>query len=155
MALPRDIPTLRAFRTKNHTRPDNVFCSPSLLPAYISCTTDPKRMPPKTDHYPVLQVLELEHDVVKHVPTPIYRGTDWTEYRKRLLRALMGVERREKYDTIESVMAAIRAVEDAVWLTTKEVVDFSKPSPHVKRWFTPEMATLRDTSARLERRAYE
>jgi hypothetical protein len=48
MALPRDIPTLRAFRTKNHTRLDNVFCSTSLLPLYITCTTDPEQMPPKT-----------------------------------------------------------------------------------------------------------
>ncbi|KAJ7321391.1 hypothetical protein DFH08DRAFT_818752 [Mycena albidolilacea] len=155
MALPRDIPTLCAFRTKNHTRPDNVFCSPSLLPAYISCTTDLERMPPKTDHYLILQVLELQHPVVEHVLALVYCGMDWSEYRKHLLRALMGVERHEKCDTVESVEAAIRAVEEAVWTTTKEVVDFSKPSPHIKRWFTPEMATLRDATACLECYAYK
>jgi endonuclease/exonuclease/phosphatase family metal-dependent hydrolase len=54
MALPRDIPTLRALRSKNFTRPDNVFCSASLLPAYTTGTTDPAKMPPKTDHFPVI-----------------------------------------------------------------------------------------------------
>ncbi|KAJ7362927.1 hypothetical protein DFH08DRAFT_622939, partial [Mycena albidolilacea] len=155
MALPRDIPTLRALRSKNFTRPDNVFCTTSLLPAYITCTTDPAKMPPKTDHFPVIQVLELGHALLEHVPTPLYKKVHWEEYRNRLLEVLIGLERRDSYDTVEEVMDAIRAVEDAVWATTKEVAQFSKPSPHVKRWFTEKMRDLRRAHARLERRAYE
>jgi hypothetical protein len=154
MALPCDIPTLQALRSKNFTRPDDVFCSTSLLPAFITCTTDPAKMPPKTDHFPVIQVLELEHTLLEHVPTPLYKKIHWEEYRNRLLKTLIGLERRDSYDTVESVMDAIRAVKDAVWATTKAVAKFSKPSPHVKRWYTEEMRDLRRAHARLERNAY-
>jgi hypothetical protein len=108
MALPRDIPTLRAFRTKNHTRLDNVFCSTSLLPLYITCTTDPERMPPKTDHFPVIQVLELDHTASEHVPTPLYKKADWEEYRNRLLEALVPLDHPERYETVESVTVISR-----------------------------------------------
>jgi hypothetical protein len=89
-------------------------------------------MPPETDHFPVIQVLALAHAINEHTPTPLYKKTDWEEYRNRLLEALVPLEHPERYETVESVMAAIHAVEDAVWVTTKVVVQFSKPSPYVK-----------------------
>ncbi|KAJ7797180.1 hypothetical protein B0H14DRAFT_3548684 [Mycena olivaceomarginata] len=83
MALPRDIPTLRAFPTGNHTQVDNVFCSPSLLNAYVKCDTEPGLHPPRIDHYPVIQVLDLDIPKHKPLPTHAYRKTDWDEYRVR------------------------------------------------------------------------
>ncbi|KAJ7334890.1 hypothetical protein DFH08DRAFT_965628 [Mycena albidolilacea] len=78
-------------------------------------------------------VLELQHLVVEHVPTPVYHGMDWSEYRKHL-HALIDVERCEKYKTVKSIEAAIQAVEEA---------------------FTLEMVTLWDTSMHLEHHTYE
>ena len=52
MALPKDIPTLEACSTKNHTRLDNVFCSMGLHKQFISCNTYPHWRPQKTDHMP-------------------------------------------------------------------------------------------------------
>ncbi|KAG2089122.1 uncharacterized protein F5147DRAFT_553392, partial [Suillus discolor] len=36
-ALPAGLATLEASNTKNHTRPDNVFCSESLEHAFTQC----------------------------------------------------------------------------------------------------------------------
>ncbi|KAJ7347815.1 hypothetical protein DFH08DRAFT_936603 [Mycena albidolilacea] len=98
-----------------------------------------------------LPFLELEHTLLEHVPTPLYKKIHWEDYRNRLLKTLIGLERRDSYDTVESVMDAIRAVEDTVWTTTKAVAKFSKPSPHVKRWYTEEMRDLRRVHTHLER----
>ncbi|KAJ6510338.1 hypothetical protein C8R45DRAFT_769220, partial [Mycena sanguinolenta] len=155
MALPRDIPTLRAFGTGNFTRPDNVFCSQSLLPLYIRCHTDPSRMPVKTDHYPVIQELNLQRVTVERAPVPLYRAADWSEYREKLLTALLVLERRDSYDSVEAVEAAIAAVEKAVHETTQAVVEFSTPCAYTKRWYSKEMKELRAAYSRLERVAYD
>jgi hypothetical protein len=97
-------------------------------------------------------VLELDHTASEHVLTPLYKA-DWEEYRNRLLEALVPLDRPERYETVESVMVAIRVVKDAVWATTKAVVQLSKPSPYIKRWYTEEMRNLRKVMARLERSA--
>ena len=54
MALPPFIPTLKAHKTGNHTRMDNVFCSESLLHTFTKCNTDDVACLVKTDHYPII-----------------------------------------------------------------------------------------------------
>jgi endonuclease/exonuclease/phosphatase family metal-dependent hydrolase len=154
MVLPKDIPTLRALSTGNLTRVDNVFCSPSLLGAYIKCDTDPGSRPPRTDHFPVIQVLDLA--VVKHKPQPtrVYRKTDWEWYRESLQERLQLLPRPAVYDTVEDLEEGVRNLEEAVRATTEEVVPLSKPYPQSKRWFTPELKRLKQESAKLQRNAY-
>ena len=41
VALPKNIPTLQAFTTKNWTCPDNVFCTENTANSLIHCYTDP------------------------------------------------------------------------------------------------------------------
>ena len=60
MTLPKGLPTLQASRSKNWTRPDNVFCTDHTEASFISCTTNPALRGPCTDHVPILSILELE-----------------------------------------------------------------------------------------------
>ena len=53
MALPPTIPTLEVASSKNHTRPDNVFCSEELLEMLRSCTVHPELRPANTDHFQI------------------------------------------------------------------------------------------------------
>ena len=69
MALPREIPTLKAMATKNWTRPDNVFCTEHSEPLIIIGTTDPHLRGPGTDHIPILTILEFPVDSVPTSPT--------------------------------------------------------------------------------------
>ncbi|KAF7354515.1 RNA-directed DNA polymerase from transposon X-element [Mycena venus] len=135
MALPRDIPTLRTFGpTHNFTRPDNVFCTLPFTPLYLVLDIDPK--------------------LTEHVPAPMYRGTDWSAYRESLFGRLLELEQKQQYETVEEVTHAIREVETAIRETTAEVVEMSKPSPYMRRWYTAAMRDLRRTAGRLERIAY-
>ena len=60
MAHPKGIPTLEAMNTKNYTRPDNIFCLSELLGAFISCNTEHEMRPLRTDHLPIISVLDTE-----------------------------------------------------------------------------------------------
>jgi hypothetical protein len=112
-------------------------------------------MPPKTDHYPVIQVLDIEHVVVKHVLTPLYRIADWSEYRSELSKALAGLEWRASYNSVKEVTDAIQMVERAVSETTRKVVKLSSLAFYVKHWFTHEMTLLRKQHAKPECLAYK
>ena len=74
MALPKDVPTLEHMRTKNWTRPDNVFCSPNAIDVLIKCMTVPEQRGAGTDHVPVDTVLGLpvtrtrRSNVYDHIP---------------------------------------------------------------------------------------
>ena len=62
MALPKGIPTLKHMVSKCLSRPDNVFCSNSLVNYVLKCDTMPERQPGKTDHYPIATTLELAQE---------------------------------------------------------------------------------------------
>ena len=79
MALPKDIPTLEACATKNFTRVDNVFCSAELYNLFISCNRFPQWRPQKTDHMPIISVLEMEPERSVHVDKFNFKMTDWKE----------------------------------------------------------------------------
>ncbi|KAJ7143838.1 hypothetical protein C8R44DRAFT_602530 [Mycena epipterygia] len=67
MALPRDIPTLKAS-SGNYTRVDNVFCTSPLLSSFMSCDTAPALRPPKADHMPVVYELDVQPTITVHNP---------------------------------------------------------------------------------------
>ncbi|KAJ6491451.1 hypothetical protein C8R47DRAFT_1176966 [Mycena vitilis] len=154
MALPKGVPTLRSFSTGNYTRVDNVFCSPSLLAAYITCDTAPELRPNKTDHMPVIQVLDLRVTALQHVPRPLFRKVIWSDFREDLLTRLEGMARPERYDNVDGLERAIRQLEEAVRATINATVKMSTPSPYMKRWFTATLRDMRTSWTKLERRAY-
>lgn len=77
MALPKDIPTLEACSKKNFTRVDNVFCSEELYDLFISCDTYPQWRPQKTDHMPIISILELQPERTVQVKKFNFKMTDW------------------------------------------------------------------------------
>jgi hypothetical protein len=138
MPLPKGIPTLKSFATGNYTRTDNVFCSASLMPAYI-CDTEPGLHPVQTDHIPVIQILDIEATVIEHVPDV---SQDWPEFCKRLQAELEKLERHEQYESVEEVEAAIQPLEEAVQRVIRLQVKDLNPSPHWKRWYTEALDTM-------------
>ncbi|KAJ7762507.1 hypothetical protein B0H16DRAFT_1209629, partial [Mycena metata] len=154
MALPRDIPTLRAFGTGNFTRPDNVFCSTSLLSLFVKCDTDPAVHPVKTDHFPIVMELDLTVASETFQPRPDFRRTLWPEFREYLLNELQQIERPDEHTTIEDIETAIHQLDKAIDDTIQAVVPMSKPFPHSKRWYTKDLRQMKHASEKLERTAY-
>lgn len=56
--LPKGILTLVASNSGNHTRPDNVFISHTLIQRITTCTVLPECRPAKTDHIPILTTMD-------------------------------------------------------------------------------------------------
>ncbi|KAJ7921816.1 hypothetical protein B0H13DRAFT_1508844, partial [Mycena leptocephala] len=149
MALPRDIPTLRAKGTGNLTRPDNVFCSEDFLDFFISCDAYPIRTPGTTDHFPVISEIDLVPPVRVIEERWNWRGADWEELVKMLAAELEQAGLAEGYASAEEVEAAIAELDETVWRCVKEHVPLSKISPHSKRWWTPELSALRKEKEKL------
>ncbi|KAJ7171591.1 hypothetical protein C8R43DRAFT_858444, partial [Mycena crocata] len=153
MPLPQGMPTLRAFATGNFTRPDNVFCSASLHPAFIRCETLPGSLV-NTDHYAIIQELDVDAVAVEFVPRPMYKKTDWNKYREDLLMELLQLERRDHFDSVKEVEDAIRDLEDAIRRVTERHVEMSKPSPYTKGWFGDGLKLMKRNAERLLREAF-
>ncbi|KAJ7667112.1 hypothetical protein B0H17DRAFT_844022, partial [Mycena rosella] len=139
----------------NYTHPDNVFCSSPLLSSFVTCNTAPALRPEKTDHLPVIYELDVRPNVVEHVPRPMWRKTEWDEFRATLFIELSGVLLRASYATREEVDDAIAAVHDAIQTCVDAHVQMSKPSPYRKRWWTDALAVLKRESQRALRDAHQ
>lgn len=59
MALPQGVATLEATRTKNRTRPDNVFCTEGVMERLRHCAALPADRPACTDHFPVQTIFDI------------------------------------------------------------------------------------------------
>ena len=154
MALPKDIPTLKAKATKNHTRPDNVFCSADLLDNFISCDTDPAKQPTKTDHYPIISTIDIEPGSEEMTPRRNFRDTDWEDFGKTLGDELEDVPEPEAYTSVEELERAIRRLDNAINVTIEKHTPFSRPCPHSKRWWTKELAQAKKKKEKLARLSY-
>ena len=96
MALPKDIPTLEACTTKNFMRVNNIFCSAVLFDTFVSCNTFPHLRPQKTDHLPIISILEIEPERIAHNDKYNFRLTDWDKFRKTLEINLAGLLTEEE-----------------------------------------------------------
>ena len=65
MALPRGILTLKHMVTNLHSHPDNVWCSPELIPLIIWCDVDSYLQPPCTDHFPIITIINIPQDRIE------------------------------------------------------------------------------------------
>ncbi|KAG2030873.1 hypothetical protein BDR03DRAFT_1016708 [Suillus americanus] len=80
--LPSGTPTLQSTSTGNWTRPDNVFGTEGTIDAMISCTTEPAKQGPKTDHLPILIALELEVPRMDDTPHLNWCEVDWEHFKE-------------------------------------------------------------------------
>ena len=88
MALPPFIPTLCAHSTGNWTRPDNVWCSSHTTELIIKCNTNPGLQGPRTDHLPILSVLDIS--LARNAPRTSrnFRATNWDDFTNHLTNRL-------------------------------------------------------------------
>jgi len=153
MALPKDIPTLKASSTGNLTRVDNVFCSESLLNAVISCDIEPDRQPVKADHYPVITVLDVAvntgHQELRHN----FRMADWKGVRETVEERLRDKGKGRIRD-VEEFERRLKVLDAAVEEAIRLHVPLLKLSPFTKRWWTSELAKKKKEMERSGRKSY-
>jgi len=143
MALPKDIPTLEAFNSKNLTRPDNVFCSTEYADRVIVCETQPDKRPPYTDHFPIRLTIDATMQYVEYQPRLDFAKVKWPEYREALTMTLQGLGTPEPVQNIEEFEKRLSYLNAAIDQVNQDKVPMTKPSPRSKRWWTPELETMR------------
>lgn len=154
MALPHGTPTLEAMTTGNHTRPDNVFISDSIMDRLVSCTTTPERRPPKTDHFPIMCRLRLSLEYKEPVRRLNWSKTDWSEYRDTLREKLESTPHPEDIRTREEFDDLLGTLNRAIQDTTDKHVDRQKLTPYTKRWWTKDLNELRKMAHHLGKKSY-
>jgi len=88
MVLPKDVPTLQALATGNHTRLDNIFISSKLVGSIIRCAMLPDERLARSDHIPVVTEVNTQLEEWMAPLHPNFRLVDWKEVRERLSNRL-------------------------------------------------------------------
>lgn len=151
--LPCDIPTLQSTSTGNWTRPDNVFGTEYLRDAIISCNTDPVSHGPRTDHVPILTILDLETPRADLTPRRNWRAVNWEEFNTRL-DALISTHPPQPLASDEEFQQAARHLTQSIMETMDECVPFLKPCPHSKHWWNQRLTDLRNKVTELSWLSY-
>ena len=154
MVLAKDIPTLEACSTKNHTRVDNVFCSEELLDRFISCDTYLQWRPQKTDHMPIISIMDIKPERTTHVEKFNYKLTDWPTFNKTLENNLEDIHVVEELTSEEECLKQITKLDTAIKGAIKEHVPVIKLSPYMKRWWTRDLTIMKRQKKRLARGSY-
>ncbi|KAF5392001.1 hypothetical protein D9757_003364 [Collybiopsis confluens] len=154
MALPEYVPTLRSFSSGTYTRPDNVFCSRSLLEQVIRCEVDHAARPIKTDHYPVFTMLNVETKMADMRERRNWRQVNWEDFRKRLTERLEGEYEPKEIQTETEFWEKLTRLDLIIDETIQEKVPVTKPSPQQRRWWNKDLQQMRKLRNNLGKKSY-
>ena len=149
MALLRSILTLKHMVTNLHSWPDNVWCSPELIPLIIQCDMDNYLQPLCTNHYPIITIINIPQDRKEPQNSLNYRFTDWDDFRKQLVLNLETIPLPNIIENNEELQQAANDLTDAIQRTIKDRVPVSKPCLHSKRWWNNKLRELKKKFNRL------
>lgn len=154
MALPQGIPTLEHSRSRNLSRPDNVFCSNSLVDLTVSCDARPELRPALVDHFPILSTFDLSFDRFIPPTRRNFRKVDWEAFFEDLEARLAERPAPSSIATIPDLRELLDFLSEALEATIGEHVPIFKQSPFMRRWWTQELTDARKKKNRLQRRSY-
>ena len=154
MALPKGIPTLRANKSRNLTRPDNVFISCALLESLTYCNAEPERQPVKTDHFPVITKIDVSIMPHEEPQRFNYKETDWEEFRNALKPHLQCISMPKTITSTQRFDNLLTDLNKAVTEVIEAVVPRLKLSPHTKRWWSNELRKMKKAVIKKGRKAH-
>ena len=108
----------------------------------------PQWQPQKTDHMPIIMVMEIETERAMQVEKHNFRMTDWVEFRKLLSAALSTYREVEELTSEEELLEQINELDSAIKAVIKEQVPAYKGSPYAKRWWTINLTKMKKHNVR-------
>ena len=154
IALEPGVPTLEHFVSKKLHRADQVFCSHGLSSSFDRCEVLPHERPPKTDHFPIISIIDLSPSRTIEPPRRNFKLTDWDKFDTELKSKLANVILRDPADAADFDLM-LEELSGAIESTIKTHVPFANPSPYSKRWWTKELAKVRTTLHTLAKKAHK
>lgn len=148
------------YPDRHHDRTDAtrlvmlVCCKQDFANSFITCTTDPGRRPPTTDHIPILSTIDLCPVLASRTPHYNYRETDWPTFKTDLKAALKGIPRPEEFTAVRDFNVAFDKLMSTIDSVIEKHVPIARTSPHTKRWWSKELSQTRAASHRLANKSY-
>jgi hypothetical protein len=138
-ALPPGIATLEASNTKNHTRPDNIFCSAEIEQMFTKCSVEYQLRPIITDHFPIISTLDLQPEHITTAQRPNFRDVEWEDFREALSSHLDAHPPSANIQSIAEFEAAFVHLTQSIAKTVEDHVPKTKQSPYAKRWWSNDL----------------
>ncbi|KAG9120597.1 hypothetical protein FRC07_003847, partial [Ceratobasidium sp. 392] len=154
MALPKDIPTLEATRTKNHTRPDNVFLAPDLMQDLVCCNTHPDRRPPHTDHFPIYTEIQTLPTFAPSRKVRNFKKMDEKVLRKALEEGLAVVDLSAPIYGQDGLDARVDQLMEIIENAVEKSVPALRLDIRSKRWWSKALTKFRKKVRNLAARSY-
>ncbi|CDO73528.1 hypothetical protein BN946_scf185013.g163 [Trametes cinnabarina] len=151
MALPPGIPTLEHMRTKNLTRPDNVFCTKGVRDRLRSCLVRPELRPLHTDHFPIHTEFDVPTAAAPPRPRRDFRQVDWLAFDQSLASRIATRVPLRVIETTQEFDRTLGALMDDLQATIEEHVPLTADTPYTKRWWSKELTSMRKEKERLAR----
>ncbi|KAI0365272.1 hypothetical protein BV20DRAFT_954576, partial [Pilatotrama ljubarskyi] len=149
--LPPGIPTLEASRTKNHTRPDNIFCTSGIQERLRTCAVVSEKEPTKTDHYLIQTVFDVPTTEAPRQPRKDFRCVDWADFDAALAAKLIArafpamIASAAVFNTVlEQLMADLQS------MIADHILD-TPATPYAKCWWSVELSQMCKRKERLSR----
>ncbi|CDO68069.1 hypothetical protein BN946_scf184347.g6 [Trametes cinnabarina] len=154
MALPAGVPTLEHMRTKNLTRPDNIFCTKGLRDHLRSCLVRPDLRPLRTDHYPIHTEFGLQVAAAPPRPRRDFRQVDWVDFERSLAERVAARGFPPVIESIPDFDRTLDALMQDLQDTIVQHVPLTPATPYTKRWWSKELTAMRKEKERLARESH-
>ncbi|KAF8990301.1 hypothetical protein BDQ17DRAFT_1255945 [Cyathus striatus] len=154
MALPKDIPTLEAFNTKNLTHVDQVFLSEELMDWVVLCMTVLEFRPPRVDHFPIITRLLTTTQTSVPRPRRNFKQIDWATFQTHLRTQLDHLPHPDEFTSIKQFTMSLNMFTDIITQAIADNVPLVRLSLHTKCWWSPELAAFKKVKVRLEHKAH-
>lgn len=152
-ALPPGIATLEASNTKNHTRPDNVFCSAEIENMFTKCSVEYQLRPIITDHFPIISILDLQPERIITAQRLNFRDVEWDNFKEALSSHLDKHPPPANIHSIDEFETAFAHLTQSIAKTVEDHVPKTKQSPYAKRWWSNDLDIERKQVHKLGKKA--
>jgi len=125
MMLPPGIATLQSFVTKNWTQVDNVFVSDTFTDRIIKCNTVLESQPVKSDHLPIVTILDTDRYETDTAPRLDFRAMDWNNFNTQLSKHLRNIPEPTILNMPDDFNMALQDLNTAITTTIAAVVPVS------------------------------
>ena len=154
MELPAEVPTPEATSTKNHTRPDNIFCSLSLAEHFIFCNTNPTARLPKTDHYSIQCGINITTIQTATTNKCNFANVNWKAFSEELQAQLALIKPPVEMQDVKTFKTCRCDLETAIENMVEKVVEVQKRLRYSKWWFKPKLKTLQKQLQFIAQKSY-
>ena len=156
-ALPKDTPTLQARNGGRWTRPDNVWRNAESPSTIITCDVQSNLLPTKTDHLPIVTILDLQYHPITTPRRFNFKRANWEKYEEILEERLNRSEtlNRPSFQSAEGLEEAVNELYRILQDVTEETIPMIKPLPHLKHWWNDDLTLKRKEKNRASAARFE